>query len=59
MVVFDLLYNNFEIKTAPLLHFNYKDFEEIQQIVIFTEVANLAKQAVRVTTNLTIITKKK
>lgn len=44
---------------APLLHSGDKDLEEIQQIVMFTEVANLAKRAVGTIADLTMMAKKK
>ena len=53
------LHNNFEMMTAPLFHSGNKDLEEIQQIVTFIEAANLAKQAVRATTDLAMMAKKK
>ena len=45
--------------TAPLLYSDNKDLEEIQQIVISTEVANLAKRAVGAKADLALIAKKK
>ena len=45
--------------TAPLLHSGDKNLEEIQQIVISTKAANLAKQAVKVIANLALMAKKK
>lgn len=45
--------------TTPLLHFGDQDLEKIQQIVTSTEVANLAKQALGATANLTMMAKKK
>ena len=45
--------------TAPLLHSDDKDIEEIQQIVTSTEAANLAKRTVGATANLTIMAKRK
>ena len=43
--------------TAPLLHFDDKDFKEIQQIVTFTEEVNLAKQVVESIVDLALMTK--
>ena len=45
--------------TAPLLHSDNKDLEDIQQIVTSTKVANLAKRAVGATAYLTLMAKKK
>lgn len=45
--------------TAPLFYLGNKDFEKIQQIVMSTKAANLAKQVVGATINLAIIAKKK
>ena len=45
--------------TALLLHSGNKNLEEIQQIVISTKAANLAKRAVGATTDLAMIAKKK
>lgn len=45
--------------TAPFLHSSNKDIKEIQQIVISTELVNLAKHTVGAIANLTIIVKKK
>ena len=59
VVALDSLHNNFEMTTALPLHSGDKDLKEIQQIVMSTEAANLAKQAVRGTTKLTMIAKKK
>ena len=59
VVAFNMLYDNFEMTTAPLLYFGDKDFEEIQQIVMFIEVANLAKRRVGATTDLAMIARKK
>ena len=44
---------------TPLLHSGDKDFEEIQQIVISTEVANLAKQTIGTIADLALMTKTK
>lgn len=44
---------------ARLLYFENQDFEEIQQIITFTEAANMAKQATSQTKNLVFIVKKK
>lgn len=59
VATFDSLHNDFKMITALLLYFGDKDFKEIQQIVTSTEVANLAKQRVGATTDLTMIAKKK
>lgn len=45
--------------TVPLLYFGDKDLKEIHQIVMSIEAANLAKQIVRATTDLTMMAKKK
>ena len=44
---------------VSFFYFGNKNFEEIQQIVRSTIVANLAKQAVKTTIDLAIILKKK
>lgn len=44
---------------VPLLYSGNKDLQEIQQIVTFTEEANLAKWTIWVTTDLAMIVKKK
>lgn len=59
VINFNLLHNDFEMITASLLHSGDKNFEKIQQIVTFTKVANLAKQAFRATIDLAMIAKKK
>lgn len=59
MVALDSLHNNFKITTALFFYYSNNDFEKIQQIVIFTEVKNLAKQVVEATVDLNIIAKKK
>ena len=59
VVPLDLLYDDFKMTTAPLLYFGNKDHEEIQQIIMSTEAANLAKQAVRATTDLAMMAKRK
>ena len=43
--------------TVPLLHSGDKNLEEIQQIVTFTEVANLVKQAIGAIADLALMTK--
>ena len=57
VVALDSLHDNFEITTAPLLYSGNKDVEKIQQIVTFTEVANLAKQVIGATADLALMTK--
>ena len=59
VVALDSLHDDFEMTTAPLLHSGDKDLKEIQQIVTSTEAANLAKRAVRATTDLAMMAKKK
>ena len=58
VVAVNLLHNDFEMTTAPLLYSGNKDLEEIQQIVPSTEAANLAKRAVGAITNLALMAKK-
>ena len=58
-MVLDLLHDHFQMTTASLLHSSDKDLNDIQQIVTSTEVANLAKQAMKILTNLAIIAPKK
>lgn len=53
------LHNDYKIITTLFFQSGNQNQKEIQQIVIFTEAANLIKQVVRVTTNLTILAKKK
>lgn len=43
IIILDSLHDNFEMTTARLLYFSDKDLEDIQQIVISTKAANLAK----------------
>lgn len=57
--VLDLLYDNCEITTDLLLYSNDKNLEEIQQIVISTGAANLARQIIRATIDLALMAKKK
>lgn len=45
--------------TAPFFHSDNKNLKKIQQIVMLTKAANLAKQVVEATINLAIIAKKK
>ena len=45
--------------TAPLLYSGDKNFEEIQQIVTSTEVANMIKRATGQTADLAMMTKLK
>lgn len=45
--------------TVSLVHSGNKDLEEIQQIVTSTKTANLAQQAIGVTTDFAIMAKKK
>lgn len=59
VVTLDSLYDNFEIITAFFLYSGDTNLEKIQQIVTFTEVANLTKQIVGVTAVLALIAKKK
>ena len=59
VVAFDSLYDDFEMTTAPLLHSGDKDLEEIQQIVISTKIANLAKQVTGQTADVAMIAKKR
>ena len=59
VVVLDSLHDNFEMTTTPLLHFGDKDLEEIQQIVISTEAANIVKRAISQAANLSIMAKKR
>lgn len=59
VVALDSLHDNFEMTTAPLLHFGDKDLEEIQQRATSTETANLAKRVVGATADLTMMAKKK
>ena len=59
VVTFNSLYDNFEMRIAHLFYFGNKNLKEIQQIVTSTEVANLAKRAVRTTINFVMIAKKK
>lgn len=58
-VTLDILHNDFEIIIALFFYFDNKNPKKIQQIVTFTKVANLAKQIIGATADLTIITKKK
>lgn len=48
VIALDSLHNNFEITTAPFFYMGNKDLEKIQLIIISTEVANLAKQAISI-----------
>ena len=59
VVALDFLNDDFEMTTAPLLHSGDKDFEKIQQIVLSTKAANLAKCVVGATTDLAMMAKKK
>lgn len=59
VVTFDSLNNDFEITTAPLLYSGNKDLEKIQQIVISTKAANMAKKATGQIANLLMMAKKK
>ena len=59
VVTLDSLHDNFEMITAHLLHSDDKDLEEIEQMVISTKAANLAKRAVGAKTNLALIAKMK
>lgn len=59
VIAFDLWHNNFKMTTTPLLHSGDKDLEEIQQIVISTKVANLAKHVIGATTDLALMAKKR
>lgn len=45
--------------TAPFLYFGNKDLKIIQQIVTFTKVANIAKQATSQIADLVMMVKKK
>ena len=54
-----MLHDDFEMTTAPLVHFGNKDLKEIQRIVTSTEAANLAKQAVRARADLAMMAKNK
>ena len=58
VVAFDSLYNDFKLTTAPLLYSGDKDIVEIQQIVTFTEAANMARQTTGWTTDLAMQMKK-
>lgn len=55
----DSLHDDFEMTTAPLLHSGDKDLEEIQLIVTSTKAANLAKQAIGVIGDQTMMARKK
>ena len=59
VIALDLLHDDFEMTTAPLLHLGDKDLEEIQQIVTSTEAANMAKQATSQTADLAMMTRKR
>ncbi len=59
MVALDLLYTKFILINASFFYLGNNDLKKISQIVILTEVVNLAKQAFRVRINLAIIAKKK
>lgn len=59
VVFFDSLYDNFKITTAPLLHSGDKDLKGIEQIIISTEIANLARRVIGQTIDLTRMIKKK
>ena len=58
-IVIDSLHDDFEMTMALLLHSGDKNLEEIQQIVTSTKAANLVKQAVEATADLTLMAKKK
>ena len=57
IVALDLLHNDFEMTTTPLLHSGDKYLEEIQQIVTSIKAANLAKCTVGVTVDLALMAK--
>lgn len=59
VVAFNSLHDDFKMTIALFFHLSNQDLEEIQLIVIFTKVANLVKQATRITKNLAIMTRKK
>ena len=59
VIALDLLYNDFEMTTAPLLHLKDKNIEKIQQIVTSTKAANMARQTTGQTADLAMQIKKK
>ena len=59
VIALNLLHDDFEITTAPLLHLGDKDLKEIQQIVTSTEAASMTKWATGQTADLVMITKKR
>lgn len=52
-------YDEFEMTTTPVLYLGNKDLEEIQLIVIFTKLVNLAKRAISIIADLAMMARKK
>ena len=59
VIALDSLYDYFGIITTSLRHSGDKDLKEIQQIVISTKEADLAKRAIGAIADLALIDKKR